>query len=174
MRKLLLAVPMFLLVRGYGPKRRRLPQPHERFESDFILILFSSFVSPAMKFFSKLLGRSPRRACDDLATRAARIPADAEVERLKLLLAAARREQYGSERWRWLREQLALEELDARVCELDAYSFRSARPEQKSHCRPRRASQDWRSALTAPSRASLPSPPAPSQWRRAESIVAAK
>lgn len=49
---------------------------------------------------------------------------------MKLLLAAARREQYGSERWRWLREQLALEELDARVRELGAYSFRSARPEQ--------------------------------------------
>ncbi len=54
-----------------------------------------------------------------LAERAARIAAEAEVERLKLLLALARREQYGpsSERGRRLREQLELEleELDARV-----------------------------------------------------------
>jgi transposase len=54
-----------------------------------------------------------------LVERAARIAAEAEVERLKLLLALARREQYGqsSERGRRLREQLELklEELDARV-----------------------------------------------------------
>jgi transposase len=54
-----------------------------------------------------------------LAERAARIAAEAEVERLKLLLALARREQYGqsSERGRRLVEQLELqlEELDETV-----------------------------------------------------------
>lgn len=54
-----------------------------------------------------------------LAERAARIAADAEVERLTLLLALARREQYGqsSERGRRLVEQLELqlEELDETV-----------------------------------------------------------
>lgn len=59
-----------------------------------------------------------------LVERAARIAAEAEVERLKLLLALARREQYGpsSERGRRLREQLELEleELDAKVGAADA------------------------------------------------------